>query len=41
MLIMGQRVTEHPNDKQELIPTLDAIPEEGGKPKVGLADAGY
>ncbi len=41
MLIIGERVTEHPNDKQELIPTLDAISEEVGKPKVGLADAGY
>jgi len=41
MLIMGQRVTEHPNDKQELIPTLEAIPEKVGKPAVGIADAGY
>ena len=41
MLIMGQRVTEHSNDKQELIPTLDAIPEEVGKPEVGIGDTGY
>lgn len=41
MLIMGQRVTDHPNDKQELIPTLEAIPEKVGKPEVGIADAGY
>ena len=41
LLIMGQRVTNHPNDKQELIPTLLAIPEEVGQPEVALADAGY
>lgn len=41
LLIVGQRLTDHPNDKQELIPTLDAIPEAVGQPEVGLADAGY
>lgn len=41
MLIMGQRVTDHTNDKQELIPTLEAIPQEVGQPEVGIADAGY
>ncbi len=41
MLIMGQRVTDHTNDKQEFIPTLEAIPEEVGTPEVGIADSGY
>lgn len=41
MLIIGQRVTDHTNDKQEFIPTLEAVPEEVGKPEVGMADAGY
>ena len=41
MLVIGQRVTDHTNDKQEFIPTLEAIPEEVGKPEVGIADSGY
>lgn len=41
MLIVGQHLSDHPNDKQELAPALDSIPEAIGKPEAALADAGY
>ena len=41
MLIVANRLSDHPNDKQEAIPTLDAIPTEIGKPKAGAMDNGY
>jgi hypothetical protein len=41
MLIVANRLSDHPNDKQESIPTLDAIPPEIGKPEAGAMDNGY
>jgi len=44
MLILGQRITQHSNDKEELIPMLKELahlPEELGKLDRLLCDAGY
>jgi len=41
MLIVANRLSDHPNDKQEAIPNLDAIPPEIGKPEAGAMDNGY
>lgn len=41
MLIVGTTVTDQPNDKQQLIPVVEAIPEEVGKPQAVAADSGY
>jgi transposase len=40
-LIVGNTVSNHPNDKGEAIPTVDTIPAEVGKPKAGALDNGY
>jgi len=40
-LIVANTLSNHPNDKGEAIPTLDAIPVEVGKPKAGALDNGY
>jgi transposase len=41
-LIVGQRVTQASNDKQQLVPTLEAIREQAGqKPQEILTDSGY
>ena len=41
-LIVGQRVTQAANDKQQLVPLLEAIEEQSGqKPGGVLADSGY
>lgn len=40
-LIVGQRVSQLPNDKQELVPNLAAIPTEAGIISVVLADSGF
>jgi hypothetical protein len=40
-LIVGQRVSQAPNDKQELGPTLAAIPAETGSVAAVLADSGF
>lgn len=40
-LIVGQTLSNHPNDKQEAAPTLDAIPPEVGKPESAAMDNGY
>ena len=41
-LIVGQRVTQAANDKQQLVPLLEAIEEQSGqKPEGVLADSGY
>ena len=40
-LIVGQRVSDAPNDKEQLAPTLAAIPEELGKPDTVLTDSGF
>ncbi len=41
LLIVGCRVSDHANDKQEAVPTLDAIPEAVGKPTSASLDNGY
>lgn len=40
-LIVGQRVSQAPNDKQELVPTLAAIPAEAGTVAAALVDSGF
>lgn len=40
-LIVGQRVSQAPNDKQELAPTLAAIPVEAGPVTTALVDSGF
>jgi transposase len=40
-LIVGQRVSQAPNDKQELEPTLAAIPAEAGSVAAALVDSGF
>lgn len=40
-LIIGQRVSDAPNDKEQLLPTLAGIPVELGKPTRALTDSGY
>jgi transposase len=41
LLIVANTLSNHPNDKGEAIPTLDAIPTEVGQPKAGALDNGY
>jgi transposase len=38
-LIVGERVSQSPNDKQELVPTLVAIPPEAGPVTAALVDS--
>ena len=40
-LIVGERVSQSPNDKQELVPTLAAIAPEAGTVASVLADSGF
>ena len=41
-LIVGQRVTQASNDKQQLVPMVEAISEQSGqKPQAILSDSGY
>ena len=40
-LIVGERVSQAPNDKQELVPTLEAIPAEAGAVAAALVDSGF
>jgi transposase len=40
-LIAAHTLSNHPTDRNEAIPTLDAIPPQVGKPKAGALDAGY
>lgn len=41
LLIVAHTLSNHPNDKQEALPTLEAIPTEIGKPKAAAMDNGY
>lgn len=41
LLIVAQALSNHPNDKQEAAPTLDALSREVGKPKAVALDNGY
>jgi hypothetical protein len=40
-LIVAHALSNHPNDKQEALPTLDAMPAEIGRPKAVAMDNGY
>jgi transposase len=40
-LIVSPTTSNHPNDKREAIPTVDAIPAEVGKPQAAALDNGY
>lgn len=41
MLIVAHALSNHPNDKQEAIPTLDALSPKIGKPTAAALDNGY
>jgi transposase len=41
LLIVAHGLSNHPNDKQEALPTLEAIPAEIGKPEAAAMDNGY
>jgi transposase len=41
LLIVGNRVSQAPNDKQELVPTVTSIPEEAGPIGAVLTDNGF
>jgi transposase len=41
LLIVGHALSNHPNDKKEAVPTLDAIAPELGKPRAAALDNGY
>jgi transposase len=41
LLIIAHALSNHPNDKQEAVPTLAAISPEIGKPKAAAMDNGY
>lgn len=40
-LIVGQSLSNSPNDQNELVKTVDSIPDEIGTPEKGCADTGY
>jgi hypothetical protein len=41
LLIVGESLSNHPNDQQEVEPTLEAIPPELGTPEAAALDTGY
>jgi transposase len=41
MLIVGNTLSNHPTDREEALPTVDAIPAKAGKPKAAALDNGY
>jgi transposase len=41
MMIVAASLSNHPNDKQEALPTLDAISPEVGQPEAAALDNGY
>lgn len=41
LLIVGCEVSNHPNDKEEAIPTIESIPDVLGKPAAAALDNGY
>ena len=40
-LIVGNTLSNHTTDREEAIPTVDAIPAKAGKPKAAALDNGY
>ena len=41
LLIVANTLSNHPNDQQEALPTVDAIPTKVGVPTAAALDAGY
>jgi transposase len=41
LLVVGTSLSNHPNDQQEVAPTLDAIPPAVGTPQAAALDAGF
>jgi hypothetical protein len=41
MLVVGTHLSNQPNDKEQLEPTLEAIPQAAGKVEAATADTGY
>jgi transposase len=41
LLIVGESLSNHPTDQQEVEPTLDSIPPDVGSPEAAALDAGY
>ena len=41
LLIVGEALSNHPTDQQEVEPTLDSIPPELGTPNAAALDSGY
>jgi hypothetical protein len=41
LLIVANALSNHPNDKQEAVPTLDALSPKVGKPTAAALDNGY
>jgi transposase len=41
LLIVGESLSNHPNDQQEVEPTLDSIPPDLGTPDAAALDTGY
>jgi transposase len=41
MLIVGNTLSNHPTDREEALPTVDAISAKAGKPKAAALDNGY
>ena len=40
-LIVGNRVSQAPNDKKELVATVESIPSQVGRPETVLTDSGF
>jgi transposase len=40
-LVVGHSISNHPTDREEAIPTVDAIPAKVGRPKAAALDNGY
>ncbi len=40
-LIVGQSLSNHPNDQAEAVPTIDSIPPQIGRPAAAALDTGY
>jgi transposase len=41
LLIVGEFLSNHPNDQREAIPTVESIPSELGRPQAAALDNGY
>ena len=41
LLIVGESLSNHPNDQWEVVPTVDSIPPELGRPEAAALDNGY